>query len=66
MYELIHMQLYESCCKCVVYDVNDVSSMSTTLPNTRQTFHMNLVVTTIALIQTHPLSVVRVILPCVL
>jgi len=39
--------------------------MATSL-DIRQTFHIKLVVTTIALMKTHPLSVIRVIFACVL
>ncbi len=54
MYEIICMKLYEFFYKCVVYVVNVVLSLLTSLPDTKHTPHMNLVVTTIALIRTNP------------
>ena len=41
-------------------------SMSTALPDIRQTFHMNFVVTIIALVSDWSMSVVHVILPCMM
>jgi len=66
VYELICMQLYESCFWCLAYIVNVVTVHVDFSARHQTDLSLNLVISTVTLVSNWSMSVVHVILPCML